>query len=134
VPEIAFFGELYGASQVSLGRYHFIYRSVLRTYKAKLSFLEASTEITPSNMDFVPVYRQGVYKVEERDDMESDDIWKGHRCVEMPDLDTCLPPEWTILDEEFLMIYAVSLEGNFWKLLNFFCLTPRIHPLFELIF
>lgn len=33
---------------------------MLRTHKARLSFLEVPTDLKPSNIDPVPVYRQGV--------------------------------------------------------------------------
>ncbi|KAI6183728.1 DAGKc domain-containing protein [Aphelenchoides bicaudatus] len=82
----------------------------LRKYKARLSFVEAPADLKPSNIDPVPVFREKALNGQEKAGIPSDINWPDNTCVNVPDLNEPIPSNWTTIDDEFLLIYAVSIS------------------------
>ncbi|KAI6197162.1 hypothetical protein M3Y94_01191600 [Aphelenchoides besseyi] len=82
----------------------------LRSYRARLSFLEAPTDLAPDETEPISVYEEKLIEKQPNhvDTTKTSDVWSSYVQTEVPNLDVPVQSTWKTIEDEFISVYAVS--------------------------
>ncbi|KAI6172252.1 Sphk-1 [Aphelenchoides besseyi] len=82
----------------------------LRSYRARLSYLEAPSDLAPDETEPISVYGEKLIEKQPNhvDSTKTSDVWSSHVQTEIPNLDVPVQSKWKTLEDEFISVYAVS--------------------------
>ncbi|KAI6228623.1 DAGKc domain-containing protein [Aphelenchoides fujianensis] len=82
----------------------------LRSYRARLSFLEAPPDLPPEAADERSVYGERSIRKQpgKKEALEEADPWEPRVHFDVPGLEQPIPADWTTIEGEFVAVYALS--------------------------